>query len=85
MFAFCTLALVESLTPMFGFWYFGHFSFVIFFPFFCLAHLALLNINKDYVIHIFVNSWPKVTKNEKWDERNIRADDVASIDVLNYI
>ena len=35
----------------FGFWYFGHFSYVIFFPvFFHLAHLALQNVNKYYVI-----------------------------------
>ena len=32
-------------------WYFGPFSCVIFFPFFfCLAHLALQNVNKDYII-----------------------------------
>ena len=33
-----------------GFWYFSHFSCVIYFPvFFHLAHLALQNVNKDYV------------------------------------
>ena len=37
----------------FGFWYFGHFSCVIFFPiFFRLAHLALQNVNKDDVIFL---------------------------------
>ena len=41
------------------------------FCFFCLAHLALQNVNKDFCI--FLTSTPKVTKNknEKWDERNI--------------
>ena len=35
--------------------YFGQFSCLIVFPFFPrLAHLALKNLNKDYVIHIFV-------------------------------
>ena len=35
----------------FGFWYFGHFSCVVFFlVFFRLAHVALQNVNKDYVI-----------------------------------
>ena len=35
----------------FDFWYFDHFSCMIFFPlFFCLAHLALQNVNKDYAI-----------------------------------
>jgi len=33
----------------FGFWYFGHFSCVIFIPLFSrLAHLALKNVNKDF-------------------------------------
>ena len=31
----------------------GHFSCMIFFPVFCLAHLALQNVNKDYVIFSF--------------------------------
>ena len=49
---------VHPIFLSFGFWYFGHFSCVIFFPvFFCLAHLALQNVNKDYIIfsyfHIF--------------------------------
>ena len=49
---------VHPIFLSFGFWYFGHFSFVIYFPvFFCLAHLALQNVNKDYIIfsyfHIF--------------------------------
>jgi hypothetical protein len=38
--------------------------------FFGLAHLALQNVNKDYVIIcIFVTQSPKVNKNKKWDER----------------
>ena len=49
------------------FWYFGHFSCVIFFPgFFRLTHLALQNVNKDYVIFsYFRNFLPKVTKKPK--------------------
>ena len=42
---------VHPIFSYFGFWYFGHFSCMIFFPFFFrLAHLALQNVNKDYVI-----------------------------------
>ena len=45
------LCFVHPIFSSFGFWYFGHFSCVIFFPFFSrLAHLALQNVNKDYVI-----------------------------------
>ena len=44
--------------------------------FFCLAHLALQNENKDYVIFLYFSNcwqnWPK-TKNEKCDEQNIKA------------
>ena len=36
------------------FWYFGHFSCVIFFPFFFrLAHLALQNVNNNYIIFLY--------------------------------
>ena len=35
------------------------------FCFFCLAHLALQNVNKDYLCNIFVTSLPKVTKSQK--------------------
>ena len=42
---------VHPIFSSFGFWYFGHFSCVIFFlVFFHIAHLALQNVNKDYVI-----------------------------------
>ena len=42
------LCFVHPIFSSFGFWYFGHFSCVIFFPlFFRLAHLALQNVNKD--------------------------------------
>ena len=52
----------------FGFWYFSHFSCVIFFPFFpsCLA-----NFNQR-LRNIFVfccQKWPKI-KNQEWDEQN---------------
>jgi hypothetical protein len=68
----------------FGFWYFGHFSCVIFFPlFFRLAHLALQNVNKEvlvFSIRIWYLAYPMnrsfvtksdqkpKTKNKKWDE-----------------
>ena len=45
--------LIHPIFSSFGFWNFGHFSFVIFFPFFCLTHLALQNVNKDYVIKTY--------------------------------
>jgi len=47
-----------SFIPYFSFWYFGHFSCVIFFPlFFRLAHLALQNANKDYVIVLYFSNF----------------------------
>ena len=42
--------LIHPMFWSFGFWYFGHFSCVIFFPVFRLAHLAFQNVNKDYVL-----------------------------------
>ena len=46
------------------FWYFGHFSWVIFFPFFFrLAHLALQNVNKDYIIFSYFRNF--VTKSDQ--------------------
>ena len=48
---FKTCLSIVLFIPYFRLWYFGHFSFVIFFlVFFHLAHLALQNVNKDYVI-----------------------------------
>ena len=48
-FKFC--CFVHPIFSSFGFWYFGHFSCVIFFPVLTrLAHLALQNVNKDYII-----------------------------------
>ena len=39
---------------------------MIFFPFFPLAHLALQNVNKDYIIFLFFATLlPKVTKKDK--------------------
>ena len=53
-FSNCKLCFIHSIFSFFGFWYFGHFSCVIFFPiFFCLAHLALQNVNKDYIIFLY--------------------------------
>ena len=45
------ICFVHPIFLSFGFWYFGHFSCMIFFlVFFHLAHLALQIVNKDYVI-----------------------------------
>ena len=58
---------VHPIFSSFGFWYFGHFSCVIFFPFFfCLAHLALQNVNKDYItFSYFRNFVPKSDQKPK--------------------
>ena len=49
---------VHPIFSSFGFWYFGHFSCVIFFPiFFRLAHLALQNVNKDYTIFLYFRNF----------------------------
>ena len=60
---------VHPIFSSFGFWYFGHFSCVIFFPFFpsCPSCLAKC---KQRLCNIFVTSLPKVTKNKKLDEWN---------------
>ena len=57
----------------FGFWYFGHFSCVIFFSvFFHLAHLVLQNVNKEYIIFLyFCNFIAQSDQKRKWDEPNI--------------
>ena len=55
-------------TPYFCLLVFGILVTVVLFVFSCLAHLALQNVKKDF--RIFVTSLPKVTKNQKWDERN---------------
>ena len=65
---FFVICLVHPTFSSFGFWYFGHFSCVIFFPvFFRLAHLALQNVNKDCVIFLhfcnFVAKSGQKTKN----------------------
>ena len=69
---FLIYCFVHPIFLSFCFWCFGHFSCVIFFQvFFCLAHLALKNVNKDYVIFCnFVTKYSK-SKNNKWDEWNV--------------
>jgi hypothetical protein len=48
----------------FGFWYFGHFSCVNFFPAFShLAHHALQNVTKYYVIFLYFRNF--VAKSEQ--------------------
>ena len=49
---------VHPIFLSFVFWYFGHFSYVIFFLFFfCLAHLAFQNVNKDYLIFSYFHNF----------------------------
>ena len=49
--SFVDNCFIHPIFLSFGFWYFGHFSCMIIFLFFSrLAHLALQNVNKDYVI-----------------------------------
>ena len=58
---------VHPIFSSFGFWYFGHFSCVIFFPvFFRLAHLALQNVNKDYIIFLYFRNF--ITKSDQKPE-----------------
>ena len=85
----CTLTTAPSLRQIFcsshifyfGFWYFGNFSCVIFFlVFFRLAHLALQNVNKDYVIFLYFRNFvaksdqKQKTKNEM-NETNEKTSD----------
>ena len=52
------LATYVSFIPYFRLLVFGHFSCVIFFPFFFhLAHLALQNVNKDCVIFSYFQNF----------------------------
>ena len=56
--AFSELLFIHPIFSSFGFGYFGHFSCMIFFPFFFhLAHLALENVNKDYVIFSYFHNF----------------------------
>ena len=66
---FKTCLSIVLFIPYFRLWYFGHFSFVIFFLVF--FHLALQIVNKGYIIFsYFCNFVTKSKKeNEKWDER----------------
>ena len=58
------LFFVHTIFSSFGFWYFGHFSCVIFFPFFPVLPYKILTKITCYCC-IFVTSSPKVTKNQK--------------------
>ena len=64
-FYFYTSLMFRSfIFSSFGFWCFGHFSCVIFFTFlFRLIHLALQNVNKDYVIFLYFRNF--IAKNDK--------------------
>ena len=64
LFRFRICVLFHPIFSSFGFWYFSHFSCTIFFPvFFRLAHLALQNVIKDYVI--FSYFWDFVAKSDQ--------------------
>ena len=57
----CNISIYCFVHPIFSsfvFWYFDHFSCVIFFPFFPrLAHLALQKVNKNYVIFSYFHNF----------------------------
>ena len=49
---------VRPIFLSYGFWHLGHSSCVIIYPvFFSLAHLALQNVNKDYVIFLYFRNF----------------------------
>merc|ERR1712051_848297 len=65
------ICLVRPIFSSFGFWYFRHLSCMIFFLFFFhLAHLALQNVNKYYIIfsyfHNFVIKSDQKPKMKNW-------------------
>ena len=78
------LLIYVLFIPIFDFWYFGPFSCVIFSPF-SPSWPSCLTKCKQRLRNIFILSklrcpkWPK-TKNEKWDEGNIR--ELNSISVI---
>ena len=55
---------IHPIFSSFGFWYFGHFSCVIFFPFFLSCPSCLAKC-KHRLCNIFITSLPKVSINEK--------------------
>jgi hypothetical protein len=58
------LGFVYHIFLSIGFWYFGHFSCVIFvLVFFSLAHLALQNVKKDYIIFLYFRNF--IAKSEQ--------------------
>jgi len=72
---------------IFVLWFFGvigHFSCMIFFPFISVSPNCLTKC-KQRLSNIFVTSTPKVTKDEKWDERNKRAQNLENHSNSNVI
>ena len=68
---------------VFGFWYFGHFSWVIFFPaFFRLAHLALQNVNKEF-LHKFSKN-PQIIPKEFSKKFPKNSQDFENITHVNF-
>jgi hypothetical protein len=60
-----------SFIPYFRLLVFGHFSWVNFFLGFFPSYTSCLAKCEQRLRNIFITLSPKVTKNQKWDERNI--------------
>ena len=76
------LCFIHLIFSSFGFWYFAHISCVIFFPFFFrLTHLALQNINKDYVILSYYRNF--VAKSDR-KPKTKNGMNKTFIDLLSY-
>ena len=58
------ICFVHPIFLSFGFWYFGHFSCVIFFPFFPSCPLCVAKC-RQRLRNIFITLSPKVTNNQK--------------------
>ena len=52
---YINIFFVHPIFLSFGFWYFGQFSCMIFFPYF--SHLALQNVDKDYIIFSYFRNF----------------------------
>ena len=66
------ICFVHPIFSSFGFWYFGHISWLVIFFLFFLSCPSCLAKCKQRLCNIFVTSLPKVTKNKKWDKRNTK-------------
>ena len=73
--------ILKDVFSSFGFWYFGHFSCVIFFPLFSVLPILPCKQRLHNIFIIFETLLPKGTKykNKKWNERNINVKYVTSL------